>query len=84
VKRVAYLVLAAMVALMIFVPVAAMAQETQPKAKIEETRTVEREATMPLPKSGGPSVGTAGMVLLPAAALLLGSGVLVYAVVRRR
>ena len=33
---------------------------------------------MPLPASGGPSVGTAGAVLLPAAALLLGSGVLVY------
>jgi hypothetical protein len=83
VKRVAYLVLAAMVALMIFVPVA-MAQETQPKAKIEETRTVEREATVPLPKSGGPTAGTAGAVLLPAAALLVGSGILVYAVVRRR
>ena len=82
-KRVVYLVLSALVALMILVPIA-MAQETQPKAKIEETRTVEREATMPLPKSGGPTVGTAGMVLLPAAALLLGSGVLVYAVVRRR
>ena len=82
-KRVAYLVLAAMVALMIFVPVA-MAQETQPKMKVEETRTVEREATMPLPASGGPTIGTAGVVLLPAAALLVGSGILVYAVVRRR
>ena len=82
-QRVAYLVLAAMVALMIFVPVA-MAQETQPKAKIEETRTVEREATMPLPPSGGPTAGIAGAVLLPAAALLVGSGILVYAVVRRR
>jgi hypothetical protein len=83
VKRVAYLVLAAMVALMIFVPIA-MAQETQPKVKIEETKTVEREATMPLPKSGGPTVATAGGVLLPAAALLVGSGILVYAIVRRR
>jgi hypothetical protein len=66
------------------VPISAMAQETQPKAKIEETRTVEREATMPLPKSGGPIVATAGGVLLPAAALLVGSGILVYAIVRRR
>ena len=72
-----------MVALMILVPIA-MAQETQPKAKVKETVKVEREATMPLPPSGGPTVGTAGMVLLPAAALLLGSGVLVYAVLRRR
>jgi hypothetical protein len=80
-KRVLYLVLAALVALMILVPTA-LAQDTM--MKVEETRVVEREATMPLPPSGGPSVGTAGAVLLPAAALLLGSGVLVYAVVRRR
>ena len=76
-KRVLYLVLAALVALMILVPTA-MAQQ------VEQTVTVEREATMPLPPSGGPGVGTAGAALLPAAALLLGSGVLVYAVVRRR
>ena len=82
-KRVVYLVLAAVVALMILVPIA-MAQETQPKAKMEETVKVEREATMPLPPSGGASVGTAGAVLLPAAALLVGSGILVYAIVRRR
>jgi len=80
-KRVLYLVLAALVALMILMPTA-LAQDTM--MKVEETRVVEREATMPLPPSGGPSVGTAGAVLLPAAALLLGSGVLVYAVVRRR
>ncbi len=71
------MVLAALVALMILVPTA-MAQQ------VEQTVTVEREATMPLPPSGGPGVGTAGAVLLPAAALLLGSGVLVYAVLRRR
>jgi len=81
VKRVLYLVLAALVALMILVPTA-LAQDTM--MKVEETRVVEREATMPLPPSGGPSVGTAGAVLLPAAALLVGSGILVYAVVRRR
>jgi len=80
-KRVLYLLTAALVALMILVPTA-LAQDTM--MKVEETRVVEREATMPLPPSGGPSVGTAGVVLLPAAALLLGSGVLVYAVVRRR
>jgi hypothetical protein len=74
--------MAALVALMILAPSVALAQETQPK--MEQTVTVEREATMPLPKSGGPTAGTAGAVLLPAAALLLGSGILVYAVVRRR
>ena len=80
-KRVLYLVLAALVALMILMPTA-LAQDTM--MKVEETRVVEREATMPLPPSGGPSVGTAGAVLLPAAALLVGSGILVYAVLRRR
>jgi superoxide dismutase, Cu-Zn family len=44
--------------------------------------TVSGERTSgPLPKSGGPAVGS---VLLPAAALLLGSGVLAYAILRRR
>ena len=76
-KKVVFLVLAALVALMILVPTA-MAQQ------VEQTVTVEREATMPLPPSGGPSVGTAGAVLLPAAALLVGSGILMYAVLRRR
>ena len=80
-KRVIYLVTVAVVALMILVPTA-MAQDTM--MKVEETRVVEREATMPLPPSGGPTAGTAGAVLLPAAALLVGSGILVYAIVRRR
>ena len=81
-KRVLYLVTAALVALMILVPSVALAQETQPK--VEQTVTMQRETTAPLPASGGPSVGTAGAVLLPAAALLMGSGILVYAVLRRR
>ena len=38
-------------------------------------------STQPLPKSGG--LG-AGSILLPAAALLLGSGILAFAVLRRR
>jgi hypothetical protein len=81
VKRVLYLVTAALVALMILVPTA-MAQDTM--MKVEETRVVQTEGTMPLPKSGGPTAATAGGVLLPAAALLVGSGILVYAIVRRR
>jgi hypothetical protein len=79
VKRILYLALAAVVALMILVPVA-MAQEEK-KMKVEETVVVEREGYAPLPKSGGPA---AGSVLLPAAALLVGSGILAYAVLRRR
>jgi hypothetical protein len=79
VKRVVYLATAALVALMILVP-AAMAQDTMPM-QFEETVVVEREGYAPLPKSGGPA---AGSVLLPAAALLVGSGILAYAILRRR
>ena len=71
---------AALVALMILVPTA-MAQDTM--LKVEETVKLEKEVEgyAPLPKSGGPA---AGAVLLPAAALLVGSGVLAYAILRRR
>ena len=71
-KRLLYLATAALVAMLILVPTA-MAQEM----------TVEREttATVDLPKSGGVPVGS---ILLPAAALLVGGGILGYAVLRRR
>jgi hypothetical protein len=53
----------------------------------EQTVTMEEtmmmETTQPLPKSGGPAIGSTS-VLLPAGALLLGSGVLAFAVLRRR
>ncbi len=74
-KRVVYLAVAALVALMILVP-NAIAQEMTMKENIMMEKTVE-----PLPPSGGPAVGS---VLLPAAALLVGSGILAYAVLRRR
>ena len=56
------------------------AQDTKVK---EETVKVERETTVEkdLPKSGGP---TLGVLALPAAALLVGSGILGYVVLRRR
>jgi hypothetical protein len=72
VKRVLYLVMVALVAMLILVPTA-MAQEM----KVEQEVTVEKD----LPKSGG--VG-AGSLALPAAALLIGGGILGYAVLRRR
>jgi Cu/Zn superoxide dismutase len=56
----------------------------------ETTTTTERTAVMkestpePLPKSGGVVVSWAPSVILPAAALVLGSGVLAFAVLRRR
>jgi hypothetical protein len=77
VKRVIYLATAALVAMLIFVP-AAMAQQTM---MMEET--MMKETTQPLPASGGMGISSTS-VLLPAAALLLGSGILGYAVLRRR
>ncbi|HZY57453.1 MAG TPA: hypothetical protein VFE09_06610 [Rubrobacteraceae bacterium] len=78
-KRLLYLVAIALVAMLILVP-SAFAQGT---AVIEQT--VEMEQTI-LQPTGGPSIGGGGpAVILPAAAaLLLGSGVLAYAVLRRR
>ncbi len=73
-KRVIYLVMVALVAMLILAPTA-MAQEMTAEQKIETT--VEKD----LPKSGGVPVGS---ILLPAAALLVGGGVLGYAVLRRR
>ena len=111
-KRVAYLALAAVVAMLILVP-AALAQDAVPGGDdhphlpepnavvVGSHEELERIAGQPvpaqhpgeppeqvpaspsqgLPKTGGPSVS----VILPAAALLLvGSGVLAYAVLRRR
>lgn len=75
-KRVLYLALAALVAMMILAPTA-MAQETMMMVQ-EETVMMEGKD---LPKSGGPGVGS---LLLPAGALLLGSGLVAYAAIRRR
>ena len=77
-KKLVLLATAALVAMLILVPTA-MAQ-TDTDVVVE--RTIEMESTAPLPKSGGPLAPSA--LLLPAAALLLGSGVVVYAFVRRR
>ena len=76
-KKVLYLVTAALMAMLILVPTA-MAQQTM---MMEET--VMKETTQPLPASGGMGISSTS-VLLPAAALLFGSGVLGYAVLRRR
>src|SRR5215216_3067946 len=71
VKRLLYLAMVALVALLILVPTAVAQEQTK------------MEGTAPLPPSGGPPIGL-GAVALPAAALLIGAGVLGYAVLRRR
>ena len=73
-KRLLYLAMVALVAMLILVPTA-MAQEQEVKMEMEQT--IEKD----LPKSGGVGVGS---LVLPAAALLIGGGVLGYAVLRRR
>jgi hypothetical protein len=68
-KRVIFLVMVAFLAMLILVPMG-VAQEG----------TVMTASPTPaaVPESGGPAI------LLPAAALLLGSGILTYAILRRR
>ena len=75
-KRLLYLATAALVAMLILVPTA-MAQEMEMTVMQEETMMMEND----LPKSGGVPVGS---IVLPAAALLVGGGILGYAVLRRR
>ena len=70
-KRAIFLVMAALLAMLILVPMAVA----------QDTTMMEATVTAPpgeAPESGGPAI------LLPAAALLLGSGILTYAILRRR
>jgi hypothetical protein len=71
-KRTIFLATAALLAMLVLMPMA-MAQDT--------TMMESSMAGSPspgVPESGGPAI------LLPAAALLLGSGILTYAILRRR
>ena len=82
-RKLAYLATAALVALLILVPTA-LAQTTTQTTTMQTATTptpLTPSTSAPLPESGGLPVGS---VVLPAAALLLGSGVLAYAVLRRR
>ena len=79
-KRTIYLAAAALVVLLILAPTV-MAQQTTGGTTTKMERTME--STQPLPKSGGPGLGSAS-IMLPAAALLLGSGILASAILRHR
>jgi hypothetical protein len=70
-KRVIFLVMVALLAMLILVPMGVA----------QEGTVMTASPTPPagqVPESGGPAI------LLPAAALLLGSGILTYAILRRR
>jgi hypothetical protein len=69
-KRALFLATVCLLVMLIFAPVA-FAQEATPMA-----------GTGPLPPTGSTVTGPA--LLLPVAALLLGSGILTYAILRRR
>ncbi len=91
-KRIVYLATSALLALLILAPVA-VAQEMMEKDKMDESKMMEKEKMMEqpkkmekdkkmeMPKTGGPSPG---LFLLPAAALLLGTGLVAGYVVRRQ
>ena len=81
-KRIVYLVAVALVAMLILVPSAFAQGTTMGKAEVKQM--IETTTEAPLPKSGGPGIGGPAVVLSAAAALLVGSGVLAYAVLRRR
>ena len=73
-KRAIFLAMAVLLAMLVLVPMA-WAQDTT--MMMASTMISGGEAGN-IPKSGGPAI------LLPAAALLLGSGILTYAILRRR
>lgn len=101
-KRLVYLAMAALMALVILVPTAT-AQEMMDESmmmdesvmmddsmmmeqsKMEQPEMMEKgkmdKGKMEMPKTGGPSLG---LLLLPAAALLVGMGLMAGYVVRRR
>jgi hypothetical protein len=85
VERVVYLVIGALVAMLILMPTATAQDEDtmmpEQNVVVVEEAELEQIAGQQLPKSGGLP---ASSVLLPATALLLGSGVLTYAILRRK
>jgi hypothetical protein len=77
-KRVIFLATVALLAMLIFAPVALAQEETTVMEETVMEETKLRPTGGGIPDTGGPAI------LLPAAALLLGSGVLTYAILRRR
>ena len=80
-KKLVLLVTTALVAMLILVPTA-MAQGSDSDVVTESTTMTEATVMdQDLPTSGGP---LAPSVLLPATALVLGSGIVAYGILRRK
>jgi hypothetical protein len=78
-KRVILVTVVALVAMLVFAPMAlAQSASASASAMSASAGATTMETTGVLGPTGGPSI------LLPAAALLLGSGILTYAILRRR
>ena len=80
-KRAIFLATAALLVMLVLAPVA-LAQDTVMETTVMGGETQMTAMTAPGGQPLGPTGGPA--ILLPAAALLLGSGVLTYAILRRR
>ena len=76
-KKAIFLAMAALLAMLILVPMAVADSHTT-MTMMETTMGTVPPSGGGIPESGGPAI------LLPAAALLLGSGILTYAILRRR
>jgi hypothetical protein len=77
-RKAIFLATICLLAMLIFAPVALAQDETTPAGATPAGATPAGKTPAGLAPSGGPAI------LLPAAALLLGSGVLTYAILRRR
>jgi hypothetical protein len=73
-KRTIFLATAALLAMLVLMPMAVAQDSTM----MGSTMMMSGSPSAKVPESGGPAI------LLPAAALLLGSGILTYAILRRR
>jgi hypothetical protein len=77
-KRTIFLATAALLAMLVLMPMALAQDGTMMGTMMMGTTMMSGMESGGIPESGGPAI------LLPAAALLLGSGILTYAILRRR
>ena len=86
-KRAIFLAIAALLAMLILVPMVVAQDTTMMTTAMTTAMTMAMTTATATPAADGPLVPAASggpAILLPAAALLLGSGILTYAILRRR